>query len=143
MAKFTDTDLIVALNIHGGNVTKAAEELGVSRAAVIKRRKNLPAGVLAPDIKEFRVKRADIFAEVQKLALQYITPDKLKKASLQQLATLLGVMYDKERLEKGLATEHIARVNYDVLDKETKKQLKEFTKNYTEKKLKAVTYEDD
>ena len=28
MAKFTDTDLIVALNIHGGNVTKAAEELG-------------------------------------------------------------------------------------------------------------------
>lgn len=140
MAKFTNTDLIVALNLHDGNVTRAAEELGVSRAAIIKRRKQLPSGCLSKDLTQFRQKRADIFAEIQKMILMYITPDKLAKSSLQQLGTLFGIMYDKERLEQNLATEHIAHAHYEVLDDQTKESIRKLTDELTAKKLQAVSY---
>jgi len=39
--KFTDIELITALDYHKGNVTRVAEELGVSRAAVIKRKNKI------------------------------------------------------------------------------------------------------
>jgi hypothetical protein len=140
--RFTNTDLIVALNLHNGNVSRAAEELGVSRAAIIKRRKTLPAGCLTKDLKDFRQNRADIFAELQKMLLMYITPEKLAKASIQQIGTLFGIMYDKERLEQNLATEHIAHAHYEVLDDNTKRRLEQLTKELTAKKLAEVQYEN-
>ena len=88
--KFDDQELIAALTLHKGNVTYAAEELGVTRAAVIKRKKTIPDGVLAETVIEFRTQRADIFARLQQVLLQHITPAKLKGASLAQIGTLLG-----------------------------------------------------
>lgn len=140
--KFTNTDLIVALNLHNGNVTRVAEELGVSRAAVIKRRKTLPEGCVNSNLTEYRQNRADIFAELQKTLLMYITPEKLAKSSIQQIMTAFGIMYDKERLEKNLATEHIAHAHYEVLDDSTKRDIAELTKKLTEKKLQQIKYDD-
>lgn len=140
--RFTNTDLIVALNLHNGNVSRVAEELGVSRAAVIKRRKTLPEGCLSSDLKQYRTKRADIFAELQKTLLMYITPEKLAKASIQQIMTAFGIMYDKERLEQNLATEHIAHAHYEVLDDSTKRKIADLTKELTAKKLNQITYDD-
>lgn len=140
--KFTDIELIAALNLHEGNVSRAAKDLGVTRAAVIKRKKILPEGVIAPTLKDFREKRADTFARIQQLLLQYITEDKLKKASLQQIGTLFGIMYDKERLEKNLATEHIAHAHYQMLDESQMAKVKQLAKDLTDKKLKEISYDE-
>jgi hypothetical protein len=142
MAKFTDIDLIAALNLHQGNVTRAAKDLGVTRQAVIKRKKLLPDGVIAPTIKEFRESRADTFARLQQILLQYITPEKLKGASLQQIGTLFGIMYDKERLEKNLATEHIAHAHYQMLDDSQMAKVKQLAKDLTQKKLTEIEYNE-
>jgi len=139
--KFTDLELIAALNLHNGNINRAAKELNVSRAAVIKRKKVLPDGVIAPTIQDFREQRADTFARLQQILLQYITPQKLKNASLAQIGTLFGIMYDKERLEKNLATEHIAHAHYQQLDQKQMAQIKDLAKQLTEDKLKAITYD--
>jgi len=142
-SKFDDFDLIAALNLHNGNISRAAQELGVTRAAVIKRKKTLPEGVIAPTINEFRTMRADTFARLQQILLQHITPAKLKGASLAQIGTLFGIMYDKERLERGQATEHIAHAHYEKLDDTQMKALKEFSKTMVERKMKAIVYDDD
>ena len=136
-------ELIAALNIHNGNVSRAAQELGVTRAAVIKRKKVIPEGVLAPTVEEFRHQRADVFARLQQILLQHITVKKLKGASLAQIGTLFGIMYDKERLEKNLATEHIAHAHYGLLDDQDKKWMKELVSKRTEKKLKEIAYDED
>ena len=141
-SKFNDMELIAALNLHNGNVSRAAQELGVTRAAVIKRKKTLPVGVLAPTIEEFRTQRADTFARFQQIILQFVTEKKLKDASLQQLGTLFGIMYDKERLEKGQATEHIAHAHYQQLDEKQMKALKDFSKTMVQQKMKEITYDD-
>lgn len=140
--KFDDFELIAALNLHNGNISRAAKELGVTRAAVIKRKKTLPDGVIAATVKEFREQRADTFARLQQILLQHITPQKLKGASLAQIGTLFGIMYDKERLEKNLATEHIAHAHYQMLDETQMGKIKQLAKELTEKKLGEITYDD-
>jgi len=139
--KFSDMELIAALNLHNGNVSRAAQELGVTRAAVIKRKKVIPVGVLAPTITEFRSQRADVFARLQQILLQHITEKKLKGASLAQIGTLFGIMYDKERLEKNLSTENIAHNQYKTLTAADREMIKEIVKSRTESKLKEIVYD--
>lgn len=139
--KFTDMELIAALNMHNGNVSRAAQELQVTRAAVIKRKKVIPEGVLAPTITEFRSQRADVFARLQQILLQHITEKKLKGASLAQIGTLFGIMYDKERLEKNLSTENIAHNQYKTMTAEDREMIKAIVKSRTESKLKEIVYD--
>ena len=141
VSKFDDFEMIAALNLHNGNISRAAKELGVTRAAIIKRKKTLPDGVIAPTIEEFRTQRADTFSRLQQILLQHITPAKLKGASLAQIGTLFGIMYDKERLERGQATEHIAHAHYEALDDKQMKALKEFSKSMVERKMKEIKYD--
>jgi hypothetical protein len=141
--KFNDFEMIAALNLHNGNISRTAQELGVTRAAIIKRKKTLPEGVIAPTIGEFRAQRADTFARLQQILLQHITPQKLKGASLAQIGTLFGIMYDKERLERGQVTEHIAHAQYECLEPGQLKALKEFSKSMVERKMKEITYDSE
>jgi hypothetical protein len=55
--------------------------------------------------------------------------------------TAFGIMYDKERLEQNLATEHIAHAHYEVLDDSTKRKIEDLTKELTAKKLNQITYD--
>jgi hypothetical protein len=141
--KFDDMELIAALNMHNNNVSRAAQELGVTRAAVIKRRNTLPDGVIAKTVEEFRTRRADTFARLQQILLQQITPQKLKGASLAQIGTLFGIMYDKERLEKNLSTENIAHNHYEALDARDKAMLKELVERRSQKKLGDIKYDTE
>ena len=141
LKKFDNLELIAALNMHKGNNSRAAKELGVTRAAVIKRRAQLPEGVISPTLEDFREKRADTFARLQQILLSHITEKKLKNASLAQIGTLFGIMYDKERLEKNLATEHIAHAHYEALSPEQIKQIKTLAKDLTDQKLKEIRYD--
>lgn len=134
--KFSNSELIDVLHIVDGSPTKAAEALGVTRAAIIKRRDMLPEGILAKDIDTFRIKRADVLARVQQILFQYITPDKLKKASLSQLVLAIGLMYDKERLEQGKPTEHVAHAHLQKMHPTDLKAIQDLVKQTTQRKLK-------
>lgn len=131
-----------ALQMFEGNVAQAAKHLGVTPMSVRKRRAKLTKGILGTT-EDYRKMRADIFADMQKMLLRFVTEDKLKKASLQQIGTLFGIFYDKERLERGQATEHIAHAHYEQLDDKSRKMLKDTIKKMTEQKLKQVSYNDD
>jgi hypothetical protein len=127
--------LIDVLHITEGNVTKAAEALGVTRAAVVKRRDMLPEGILAKDIDTFRQKRADTLARVQQILFQYITPDKLKKASLSQLVMAIGLLFDKERVETNKPSEYIAHAHLSKMHPDDLKIVKEMVQKTTERKV--------
>ena len=53
----------------------------------------------------FKKHRADILSHAQVRVLSNVTDAKLKKASARDLIVSAGILYDKERLERGLATE--------------------------------------
>lgn len=141
-SKFDDLELIAALNRSDGNESAAARLLGVTPAAIRKRKVQLPEGVLSKDIQDYRLRRADIFAGFQRAIIAGITPEKIKKASLQQLGSLFGIFYDKERLEKNLATEHIAHAMHKKLDADDLKALKAYIDQSTKRKVQAVEYDE-
>lgn len=140
--KFTDVDLIAALNTHKGNVTHAAQELQVTRAAVIKRRDALPDAALIPK-EEWEMKKAEAMGDLQRRILASITPEDIKGSSAAQRVTMAAILQDKMNLIQGKATEHIAHVMEDNLSEDYKKELKEFIRKETERKRAMVTYEDD
>lgn len=101
-----------------------ADRMGCSRVAVTRALQRIPTWQLKEqDVNDYKAERADIFAAAQQLILKYITHEKLKAASIQQLGTLFGILYDKERIERGQATQHIANISHTQLDPETKKLL--------------------
>jgi hypothetical protein len=103
-----------------------SDRMGCSRVAVTRAIQRVPEWQIKErDLEQFKRERADIFAAAQQLVLKYLTHDKLKKASPQQIATLMAIFYDKERLERGKATQHVANLTDIQLDKETKKLLQE------------------
>jgi hypothetical protein len=109
-----------------------ADKMACSRVAVTRALQRIPPWVLKDrDVSTFKRDRADLFAMAQQLILQHITADKLKAASLQQLGTLFGIMYDKERLERGQATQHVAEISELKLDKDTMDLLKQAIQSRT------------
>ena len=140
--KFSDVELVAAWGRHNGNITQVAQELGVTRRAVKARKANMPDSLFAVNLNEFRQRRADILAEIQRMAMLNIMDNKkMKNASLQQLITLMAIAYDKERLEQNLSTENIAHDQYHRLDSEDKEMLRVLINKRTNKKLKEVTYD--
>lgn len=139
---FSDDELIAALNSHGRNVTRVAVELGVSRAAVRKRLKGIPANLAAPSVKQFREQRPDLFAEMQQLLLTYITPKKLKDASLQQISNAFERFYKAEKLERGEATEHHAHIIASNLSDEDRDIFKKLIAERTKAKLDVIDYDE-
>ena len=83
-----------------------AKELGVSRNTVAK------ALAKVSDYKEeidlFRKQRGDILDEKQALILRAIDSKKVGEAKLRDLAVAAGILFDKNRLERGLSTNNVA-----------------------------------
>lgn len=77
---------------------------GVTKQAIHKRLK----GLLPDEAAEvYREKRADIFSKMQLDCLSAVDGPKRKAASALQLVTCAGILYDKERLERGQSTSNI------------------------------------
>jgi len=76
---------------------------GVSKTAICKAIKDLPN---PNDVSDFIDNRSDIFAAQQLRVLQAITDDDIKKARLAEKAMFFGVLYDKERVNRGQATSY-------------------------------------
>jgi len=83
-----------------------AELLGCSRSNVTQRLKDHQEDLDGLD--RFKKHRADIFAYKQMQMVQSLTADKLQKAPLNVLMPALGILYDKERLERGQSTNNVS-----------------------------------
>ena len=77
---------------------------GVTRQAVHQRIKNL---LPIPETQVFIDHRADIFAHKEMELLSDLTPAKVQKMGGRDLIVGAAILYDKERLERGKATEII------------------------------------
>lgn len=70
----------------------------------------------AEELRGYQENRGDIFDAVGNRALLHITDAKLAKASPAELTTVMGILYDKARLERGQATGINVTVLMDVVD---------------------------
>lgn len=70
-------------------------------------------GIDLNELGEFKDNRADIFAQLQKVITESLTLDEIKKAPAASRVLMLCQIYDKERLERGQATE--ISVNFDAV----------------------------
>ena len=74
---------------------------GVSPQAVHQRIKDL---LPIPETRVYQDHRADILANLQLKLLSHLDEARLRKASAYQLVGSAGLLYDKERLERGQST---------------------------------------
>jgi hypothetical protein len=59
---------------------------------------------------DYKKHRADILTGLQHKILSTLTTEDIKAASLLQRVTATGILHDKERLERGQATDIVAQV---------------------------------
>ena len=52
--------------------------------------------------------RADILTDLQIKVLDNFTPDKIKECTVPQSAVVYGILYDKERIERGQSTTNLS-----------------------------------
>jgi predicted DNA-binding protein YlxM (UPF0122 family) len=101
------TEAILALAMETqASPSEIADVLNVSNQAVyqcLERHKINPNR-----LKSYKNHRADIFAGIQTKIIKHIDERRLEKASAFQLVGSLGLLYDKERVERGLATEIVS-----------------------------------
>lgn len=97
--------IIDLIEVKGLTKAQAAKVLGCDHSNISQRLKAID---YVPEyLKTYKDNRADILAYYQAEILKHITPDRLKKATATQLATMYGIFYDKERLERGQSTDNI------------------------------------
>lgn len=94
-----------------------AASLGLSQAAFqnrISRRVTLSNIVPIKENKQaldkFKKDRADILADKQRQILDAVTDEKIEKATAYQLTGMFSLLYDKERLERGMSTDNVTLV---------------------------------
>ena len=95
---------LAALNLrlnHKLTYEEIGKIQGISKVSVFNKIKHLIPTQATDD---YRNNRADILANTQLRFLQELTPSKLKKISARDAVVSMGILYDKERLERGQAT---------------------------------------
>ena len=83
-----------------------AKELKVSRNTVSKALDKVSD--YQGEIELFRKQRGDILDDKQRLILDAINSKKVGEAKLRDLAVAAGILFDKNRLERGLSTNNIS-----------------------------------
>lgn len=105
-------DEIVSLKLNNPNLsmTQASAILGCSKANLIARlsRANISWGSMAPTLDRYKARRADLLAHKGMTVLAALSEDKVTEMTGLQLATAYGILYDKERLERGQSTANVA-----------------------------------
>lgn len=140
--KINDLELIY---LHGLGLTQQqiADKLDVNRTTVTlaigKLKKEYPELLESEDLEEFRNRESDHLGELRKMLLfalkQKVMKMDLKNISFQQLSTLYGTIFDKDRLLRGEATEHVAHANVHQLSDEDRALLKSTIGEMTKRAL--------
>ncbi len=98
---------------HHLSYSEIAAIQGVSPQAIHGRIKNL----LPPDeLSVYKDHRADILAGIQAKLLSHLDDDRLAKASAYQLVGSMGLLYDKERLERGMSTANLSTITASIAE---------------------------
>lgn len=90
---------------NGLTLQQIADHYGVTKNAIWEGFRSAGLGDME-GLTEFKANRGDVLADIQKRVLAALDDDKLKSASARDLATLFGILYDKERLERGQSTQN-------------------------------------
>ena len=90
---------------------------GVSHVAIVNLFKR--HGIERKRIEEYKSNRADFMAGLQEKVLASITASDLEKASLRDKVISAGVLFDKERLERGQSTVNLASIYSQALESRT------------------------
>jgi transposase-like protein len=96
-------EALAALDANGGNVSKTARDLGLPRKTLAE----WADGHIHSDVAELRQeKKIDLAARLEQIARQLAEamPEKMAAASLQQVATSMGIAIDKMQLLRGQPT---------------------------------------
>ena len=90
---------ILDLKLKGFSHQRIADILGCGKSNITQRLAKYRTEL--EGLEGFKKNRADIFALHQIRALANVTDEKLKGASLRDIVIATGVLYDKERQERG------------------------------------------
>ena len=96
---------------HNLSYEEIAAIQGVSKQAIHNRLKNL---LPIPETKTFMENRGDILASFQAKMLANLDDEKINKMAGDRLVWSAAVLYDKERLERGMSTANLASVHADI-----------------------------
>lgn len=107
-AKWIPLEKILALAEKNLSHSQIATILGCSRSAITQRlaAHNYRSG----EVQEYRKNRADVFAGLQLRVIASLSDADLQKAPFHSKVIALGILVDKERLERGQSTANVAVV---------------------------------
>ena len=98
--------LLVALRKKNLSYSQIAKVVGCHKSNVVNRLRQVRHLLDSNDT--FKDNRADVLSVYQQMILEGITPEKIKDISVRDAVVAMGVLYDKERLERNLSTENVA-----------------------------------
>lgn len=110
IAKNIPLEKIITLYTKGMNMTEIAKVCGCSTAAISIRLKDHTEDLDA--LIPFKNARADTLAFYQRKLLNSIDKGSIEKCSAYQRVGMFGILYDKERLERGETTQNIGYADY-------------------------------
>ena len=101
-----DLERAINLRLKGLTYLEIAQIFGVTQTTVHERLQ----GYIPEDsnLSAFKLNRADIMAAKQEQILKSLSQDDIQKASAYQRVGMYGILYDKERLERGQSTANVA-----------------------------------
>lgn len=118
--KYIPIEDIIEYCNKGLSYREIGELLGCSKQNISQR---LDAIGYAPErLKNFHKNRADIFSFLQSKILNSIDEDAIQKAPLNLKVVSAGILYDKERLERGKSSQNISIVEVQGSIKELQDQ---------------------
>jgi hypothetical protein len=133
--RINDTTFLIRLYDGGLTYDEIARVFGVSKAAVNRVVTKLQLKKRVQEPQTFKSEMENKMLSKMEKILGHITEDKMSAASLQQLITAFGILYDKVRLHRGESTSNVAAVNVHKLDEASMASIKEIIKTQTQKKL--------
>ena len=122
-------DKAIEMKLKGISYEDIGKYYGVSKVAVFKTlEKYLDREI---SLEAFKRHRGDILANKQAQLLLSLTKDTIKEMTGQSLATAFGILYDKERIEKGESTAIISYTDHT-------KSLADIEKEIAEERAKII-----
>ena len=121
-------DIIDAIENKNLSITETAKLLNSSKSNISERLSK--AGYRPKYLENYKSHRADILSSYQQIILNSLTPKDLEKAGLSQKMMAFGILYDKERLERGQSTENIAYQDVVKAKQVMESRLKSFESEY-------------
>lgn len=129
---------ILKLESQGLTHSAIAEIIGCKQQTIT--RKLLSYRALKDKVNDFTTRRADTLAFVQKMCLDSIEPEEIKALKVPQRIWVMGVLYDKERLERNKSTNNIA-INIKGLTDADKNMLAKMASDYASRAKATATEE--